>query len=68
MRFVGESSADADGVADFVAAANRGEADVVDLGIRAPDRAAGDGDFELARQIVKVVVGLEGVRDPDGER
>src|SRR5579872_969656 len=31
-----------------------GEADVVDLGIRAPDTASGDGDFELARQVVEL--------------
>src|SRR5579864_6626073 len=33
---------------------NRGEPDVIDLGIRAPHAASGNRNFELARQIVEV--------------
>ena len=33
------------------------EPDIVDLGIRAPDRAARDGDLELAREIDEVGMG-----------
>ena len=68
VRFVGEPAADADRVPNFGSAPRSGQADVVDLRIRAPNRAAGDGDFEFARQIVKVVVPLERVRDCNSKR
>ena len=68
VRFVGEPAADADRVPNFGSAPRSGQADVVDLRIRAPNRAAGDGNLEFARQIVKVVVPLERVRDCNSKR
>ena len=44
------------------------EGDVVDLRVGAPEGAAGDRDFELARQVVELRVRREHVRDFDGER
>ncbi len=64
MGLGGEAAADAQREADFALAAegafDGGEADVVNLGIRAPDRAADDADFEFARQIVKFAAGADG--------
>jgi hypothetical protein len=54
MGLVGEAAADAQRVADFAVVLHGGEANVVDLRIAAPGRAAGDGDFELARQVVEL--------------
>jgi hypothetical protein len=72
VRLGGEAAADAQGVADLFEAidlaADGGEGDVVDLGVRAPQRAAGDGDFELARQVVELGIGGEAAGDLDGER
>ena len=63
MGLGGEAAADAEGVADlFVAvdlALDGGEGDVVDLRVGAPERAAGDGDLELAREVVELGVGGE---------
>ena len=51
--------------ADLAVAATHGrQADVVDLGIRAPDAAAGDRDLELARQVVELGVADRAVRVP----
>ena len=76
----GEAAADAEGVANFLRvlraqmsvlswprAGYGGEADVVDLGVGAPEGAAGDGDLEFAGEVVEVGVGGEGVGDLDGE-
>ena len=64
MRLVGESAADAQREADLArCAAHGGEADVVDLRIGAPRGAAGDGDLELARQVVELGIAGEQVRD-----
>ncbi len=72
VRLGGEAAADAEGVADLFdaidGALDGGEGDVVDLGEGAPDGAAGDGDLELARQVVELGVGGEVMRDLDGER
>ena len=63
MRFGGESAGDAEREADFLAgiagAARGGETDVVNFGIGAPVRAAGDGDFEFAREIVELWIAAE---------
>src|SRR5579864_4413997 len=60
VRFGGEASGNAMRESDFRipvhATRDRGKANVVDLGIRAPDRASGDGDFELAWQVVELGV------------
>jgi hypothetical protein len=58
MRVGGKAAAHAHGIADFFAAPDGGQGDVVDLRIGAPDRAAGDGDLELARQIVELELPL----------
>ena len=67
-----ESAADANGEANFafamVFANGRCESDVVNFRIGAPDGAASDRDFELAREIVEIAVGREQVRDFYGER
>ena len=42
---------------------HRREADVVDLWIRAPRGAAGNGYFELARQVIELRVSLEQIRN-----
>src|SRR5579872_280248 len=49
-------------------ASNGGEADVVDLGIGAPDAASGDGDFELARQVVELGIACQQPRSFQHER
>src|ERR1700722_9978371 len=59
VRFVRQTAADAQCVTDFVSALDGGEGDVVDLRVGAPQRAAGDGDFEFARQVVELGVGGE---------
>ena len=68
----GEAAADAEGVADLFDtvdfALDGGEGDVVDLRVGAPLGAAGDGDLELARQVVELGIRGEVVRDLDGER
>ena len=61
MRLVGEAAADAQRVADLAVVLGGGEADVVDLRIGAPGRAAGGGDLELARQVVELGIGGEQV-------
>src|SRR6202162_6249014 len=43
----------------LAAAVNGGEADIVNLRIGAPDVAASNADFELARQIVEISVAHE---------
>ncbi len=67
----GEAAADAQGVADLFhavdGALDGGEGYVVDLGVGAPEGAAGDGDLELAREVVELGVGGELVGDLDGE-
>ncbi len=67
----GEAAADAEGVADLIdtvdGALDGGEGYVVDLWVGAPDGAAGDGDFELAGEVVELGVGGEEVGDLDGE-
>lgn len=71
VRLGGEAAADAEGVADFFdavdGALDGGEGYVVDLWIGAPDGAAGDGDFELAGEVVELRVGGEEVSDLYGE-
>ncbi len=72
----GEAAADAEGVADLFldtvgtidGALDGSQGDVVDLGIGAPDGAAGDGDLELAGKVVELGIRGEMVRDLDGER
>ena len=62
MRIGGEPAAHAQGEANFgivPAAADRSQANIVDLGIGAPDVASGDADFELARQVVEIAVAHE---------
>ena len=63
MRLGGKTSSDAERKADFLAAvasaACGGEANVVDFGIGAPVRAAGDGDFEFAGEIVELRIATE---------
>ncbi len=54
-------------VVSGLGAGDGGEADVVDLGVGAPEGAAGDGDLELAREVVEVGVGGEDVGDFYGE-
>src|SRR5487761_1305217 len=54
VRLRRQSSAHPHGIADLGAAAHGGQSNFVDLGIRAPDGAACNGDLELARQIVKL--------------
>jgi hypothetical protein len=60
VGFGGKSAAHAQCKANLRLSMNhtlgRGEADIVDLRIRAPDAASGDGDLELARQIVELGV------------
>ncbi len=60
MRLGGKAAADANRESGFSSAKtfarNGGEADVVDLGIRAPDAAAGDGHLEFARKVVELGV------------
>jgi hypothetical protein len=75
----GETAADAEGVADLFLAGiesvnsawfvslDGGEADVVNLGEGAPDGASGDGDLELAGEVVELGVGGEEMRDLHGE-
>ena len=67
VRLGGEAAADAQGVADLFPAVDSRliavSADVVDLRVGAPQRAAGDGDFELARQVVELRIGGEPVGD-----
>src|ERR1035441_1201205 len=67
MRLVGEAAADAQGVAYLAVAYGRGEANVVNLGIGAPGRAPGGGDFELTRQVVELGIGREQVGNFDCE-
>src|SRR5262245_14819852 len=63
VRIGGEPAADPDGVADLAGRmARRGEADVVDLGIRAPRAAARDRDLELPRQVVEGGVAVQHAR------
>ena len=63
MRLGGKTAADANGESGFCSAETLaregGQADVVDLRIRAPDVAAGDGHFELAGQVVELGVARE---------
>ena len=63
IRFCGESSGNAQGESNFrlapMRARDRGQADVVDLRIRAPGVASGDGDLELARQVVELGISRE---------
>ena len=63
MRIGGEAAADAQRRSRLRAgramASGGGEADVVDLRIGAPVAAAGDGNFEFAREIVKLGVAAE---------
>ncbi len=63
MWLGGKTAADANGESGFCSAETLaregGEADVVDLRIRAPDVAAGDGHFELAGQVVELGVARE---------
>jgi hypothetical protein len=68
MWIGGEAAAYADGIADFVTAFDCRQGDVVDLWIGAPDGAAGDGDLELARQIVELGVAVDLARDGLGQR
>ncbi len=68
VRLGRETAADAQRVAHLVAAFDGGEGHVVDLRVGAPDGAAGNGDLELARQVVELWVGGEPVRYLDGER
>ena len=72
MRIGGESAANANGEAYFalaIALADGGrETDVVNFRVGAPDGAAGDRDFEFAREIVEIAVGREQMRGFDGER
>ena len=58
MRFLGEASADAQRVADLAVVFGRREGDVVDLRMGAPGGAAGDGDFEFARQVVELRIAV----------
>ena len=62
-RLGGESAADAQGVADLFLAVDdvldRGQGDVVDLRVVAPERAAGDGDLEFAREVIESSVRAE---------
>ena len=44
------------------------ESNVVDLRVRAPRWTAGDGDFEFARQVIKIRISLEQLRDLCGKR
>ena len=59
MRFVGKTAADAKRVANLAIVLRGSECNVVDLGIGAPGRAPGDGDFEFARQVVELRIGGE---------
>ena len=73
MRIGGESAADANArsllrVCHCARRSGGGETDVVNFRVGAPDRAAGDRDFEFAREIVEIAVGGEQVRGFDGER
>ena len=49
-------------------ALDRSERHVVDLGVRAPLRAARDGDLELPRQVVELGIRRQLVRDLDSQR
>ena len=49
-------------------AGHGGKANVVDLGISAPDAAPGDRDLELARQIVEIRVAGQQPRDLHRQR
>ena len=54
MRFIGETAAYAKRVANLAVMFRGSECNVVDLGIGAPGRAPGNGDFEFARQVVEL--------------
>src|SRR5580704_2782046 len=60
MRFGREPASDAQREAGFIysieAARNRGQTNIIDLGISAPRAAAGNRNLEFARQIIKVRV------------
>ena len=61
MRIGRKAATDSQRVSNFrvFRTANRGQANIVDLGIGAPHAAARDADLELARQIVEVAVAHE---------
>jgi len=48
--------------------ADGGDGDVVNFRVAAPDGAAGDGDFELAGEVVELGVAVELAGDGEGER
>ena len=54
MRIGGKTAAGAHVESDFALVLACGEGQIVDLRNRAPGAAAGDGDLELARQVVEV--------------
>ena len=67
MRLPRESAADAKRVANLAVMLYRGKANVVDLRIAAPRGAAGDRDFELARQVIELRIPGEQLRDLTGQ-
>src|SRR6266852_451862 len=70
VRVGREPTTDADGKADLARfrVTDRREADVVDLGIRAPGPAARDGDLELPRKVVEGRVAVHQLRRLQHER
>src|ERR1039458_9130189 len=62
MRIGGKASAHAQRVANLAIMLNGSEADVIDLRMSAPRRAACDRDFEFAWQVIEVGVCLEKIR------
>ena len=72
IRLGREPAGNAQGEADLRLSANhasdRGQADIVDLRIRAPHAASGDRDFELARQVVELGIPRQQLRRFERQR
>ena len=63
MRLGRQAAGDAEGESDFFStvagAARSRKSDVIDFGVGAPIGAAGDGDFEFAREIVELGIAAQ---------
>ena len=68
VRASGEAATDSQGEANLLATTDRGEADVVDLRIRAPVPAPGDRNLELPREVREVGVAVHVAIERDRDR
>ena len=68
VRLGRKSAANTQRITDLFPTFDRGQRHVINLGVRAPQRAARNRNLELARQVVKLRIRCQGLRDFNRQR